>query len=173
MRTHGYTLLELLITLLIVSLLLSIAIPGFTQQIQSNRTRTATLELLESINHARTLAVTHGKRATIRNRGQWAQGWEIFIDENNNGLWDEGELLLQERTTSNNMNISGNRSVEEYVSFIPSGESRRAGRANGGSFQAGTFTICPTEPGAGYELVLARSGRLRMDTISKEECGAA
>lgn len=172
MQKYGFTLLELTITLLIISLILTIALPGFSHQIQSNHTRSATLDLLESINHARTLAISHGQRATIRNRGGWEQGWQVFIDKNNNGLFDEDDVLLQERQASDRIKISGNRWVADYMSFIPSGESRLVGRNNGGGFQAGTLTLCPAAPGAGYKLVLARSGRLRMETITAAECEA-
>lgn len=173
MDERGFTLLELLITLCIAAILLAIGIPSFSNQIQSAHVRTSAHTMLESVNHARTLAITHGKRATLRHLGSWEQGWEVFIDANDNGMRDDGETVIQQHGPLASVSIVGNQPLKQYVSFIASGESRYVGKANGGAFQAGTFTVCPTVPGAGYELVLARSGRLRMDKLTEEECAAS
>lgn len=170
MRQDGLTLIELLFTLLIVALLLGIGLPSFSNQIQSTQTRTSAIQLLESINATRTLAVSQGNRATMRHTGDWHQGWQIFVDLNDNGLLDEDETLVSEANPLKGVRVKGNSPLRDYVSFIQSGESRYVGKANAGAFQAGTFSICPELGGAGYKLVLARSGRARMDTLSAEEC---
>ena len=170
MRAYGFTLFELLITLLVISLLVTFAVPGFSNQIQSARTRTATLDLLQSANHTRTLAITHKARTIIRHPGEWEQGWDVFIDSNNNGLLDEDEVLLQRREPLTGVRITGNQPLRHYISYIPTGESRYVGDTYGGAFQAGTLSICPVGSGAGYRLILSRSGRLRMETQTQEEC---
>lgn len=57
--------------------------------------------------------------------------------------------------------IHANRPLQDHVSYIGTGESRRSGGGvrHRGAFQAGTLTVCPAEPGRGYQLVLARGGR--------------
>lgn len=173
MEDHGFTLLELLIALCVLMITLAIGIPSFSNQIQSLHVRTTAYDLLESVNHTRTLAVSHGKRATLRHRGSWEQGWDIFIDENDNGTLDEDEVLIQQRGPLKSVIVKGNKPLSQYVSFIASGESRYVGKAGSGAFQAGTFTVCPATSGAGYSLVLARSGRLRMESITEAECSAS
>jgi type IV fimbrial biogenesis protein FimT len=170
MKEHGFTLLELLITVSVIAILFALAVPGFSNQLQSARTRTVTLDLLQSASHARTLAVTQGRRTTLRQREQWELGWDVFIDENNNGVLDEDEVLVHRREAVPGVRISANQPVRQYISYISTGESRYVGSAQGGAFQAGTFSICPTDSGAGYRLVLARSGRLRMETQTELEC---
>jgi type IV fimbrial biogenesis protein FimT len=172
MKQNGLTLVELLFTLLILALLLGIGIPSFSSQIQSTQTRTSAFQLLEAVNSTRTLAISQGHRATMRHKGDWNGGWQIFVDSNDNGLLDEGERLISEADRLKGVQITGNTPLRQYVSFIPNGESRHIGQADSGAFQAGTFNICPETGGAGYKLVLARSGRARIDTISADECSS-
>jgi type IV fimbrial biogenesis protein FimT len=172
-QARGFTLIELLFTLLIFLILVTLGIPSFSDQIQSSRTRTGALDLLQSLNHARTLAVSHGRRATLSHTGHWEGGWELYIDKNDNGVLDEDEHLISTSQPLKSVRVTANQPVRKYVSFIGSGESRFTGKANGGAFQAGTFTVCPDTPGAGYRLVLARGGRVRMETITAAECNAA
>lgn len=170
MSIRGFSLLELLVTLLLASLLLALAIPSFSTQKQSTRVRAASLELLQSLHYTRTLAVSHSRRATIRHLGTWESGWEIFIDNNYNGQRDEHENLLQSFGPIAGVSITGNQPVSQYVSFISSGESRYVGTPNNGGFQAGTFTICPEQSDQGYRLILARSGRVRMEKAGSDSC---
>jgi type IV fimbrial biogenesis protein FimT len=171
MRYRGFTLLELLVTLLVLISLLAVGAPSLSQQIQQNRTRAATQEILGAVQLARTHAVNLNQRVTLRHLGSWEMGWEVFIDTNFNGVRDEGEQLLYTGVAVSGVRITPNNPVRNYVSFIGTGESRFAGTANAGGFQAGTFRICPQDGGMGYSLVLARSGRMRTDTLSAAECG--
>lgn len=173
MNTRGFTLIELLFTITILALLMTIGIPGFSAQIQNNKLKTTTLSLLEAVELTRSKAVFANKRAIIRNQDNWDGGWEVFVDTNNNGIRDQDEEILQAHEKINGVRIISNAPIRNYVSFISSGESRFIGRTNGGAFQAGTFKVCPTTKGAGYTLILARSGRLRMDKISASECEAS
>jgi type IV fimbrial biogenesis protein FimT len=171
MRSFGFTLIELLITLSLTAILLTIGLPSFSAQIQNSRVKTAMLSLHEALQLTRAQAVSSNSRATIVKQHKWDEGWEVFIDENNNGLRDENENVIIQQEKFNNVRITGNKFVKNYVSYIGSGESRNAnGFVKGGAFQAGTFTICPETKGAGYELILARGGRVRMKEITEQEC---
>lgn len=176
MQERGFTLFELVITLAILAILLLFGLPGLSQQISQSRTKTAALDLMQAIQHARTIAVFQNKRTVIRpsglSEGNWLGSWEIFIDDNNDGERNEEEELLLQIDPAKAVSIYANQPLSKYVSFIGTGESRFAGRKDGGAFQAGTFRICPTDAnhGAGYELILARSGRMRMRDIPQAEC---
>jgi type IV fimbrial biogenesis protein FimT len=172
MHQRGFTLLELLITLTILAILMTIGVPSFSAQIHNTRLKTTTLSLLEAVTLTRTQAVATNKRATLKHTGKWEDGWEVFIDSNDNGIRDENERLLITSEKTKDVRITPNQPLKNYISFIGSGESRYVGKANGGAFQAGKFTLCPATKGAGFELILARSGRMRMNEISEAECGA-
>ena len=172
MRSFGFTLIDLLITLTITSILLTIGIPSFSAQVQKNRVKTATQSLLEAIELTRTKAVSLNKRTTITKQKNWENGWEIFVDKDNDGIRDNDEEIVLQHEKLKGIRIVGNKWIKNNVSYIGSGESRNAnGKANG-AFQAGTFTICPEGKGNGYELILARGGRIRMNEIDERACAA-
>ncbi|MBN8430338.1 GspH/FimT family pseudopilin [Microbulbifer salipaludis] len=170
MNARGLTLVELLITLSILGILLAIGLPSFQQQLESNRTRTAADSLLQAIKLTRNKAVVTNQRATLRKRGDWQSGWEIFHDRDFDGERDPGEDPIATGEPLTGVTIRANGPLANYVSFIGTGESRFAGTASSGGFQAGSFTICPANGGSGYRLVLARSGRVRVDTITAADC---
>jgi type IV fimbrial biogenesis protein FimT len=170
MRSFGFTLIDLLTTLTILSVLLIIGIPSFSAQIQKTRVKTATQSLLEAMDLTRTQAVFSNSRTTIANQTEWENGWEIFVDKNNNGIREEDEKLVQQHEKFEGIRIIANKWIKNNVSYIGSGESRNAAGTDSGAFQAGTFTICPESKGTGYQLILARGGRVRMLEIKAEKC---
>lgn len=170
MYNSGFTLLELLITVVIIVLLMTIGIPSFSAQVHNTRLKTTTLSLFEAVALTRTQAVSINNRATLKHQGSWENGWEVFIDSNNNGLRDNDEKLLISQEKTQGVRITANRPLKNYISFIGTGESRFIGGNKSGAFQAGTFKVCPTTKGTGYELTLARSGRMRMNEISAAKC---
>lgn len=172
MQRNGFTLIDLIITLSVLSILLTVGLPSLSTQIQHTRVKTATYSLLEAIDTTRAQAVFTHTRATIRKQSEWEGGWEIFIDKDNDGVRDNNEAIVLQHEKLKGIRITTNRPIQNYVSYIATGESRNASGTNGGGFQAGTFTICPTAKGKGFSLVLARGGRVRMTEISEEKCNA-
>ena len=169
MRQQGLTLLELIITVAIVAIVAAIALPNFSKQIQETRTRGAMRDIQTAIQLTRNNAITRNQRATMRHLGSWEAGWQAFSDPNNNGQLDAGEEELFTSGPIDGARISANTPLEDYISFIGTGEARYAGSA-GGAFQAGTMEICSEDLGGGYGLVLARSGRVRVSQLEADEC---
>lgn len=171
MKHHGFTLYELLITLAIVVITLAIGIPGFNKTIQDNRTKTATLALLDAIETTRATAVFRNKRVVLRAIDtKWHHGWTLFIDNNNNGVLENTDeiLMLNEKLTGV---VSDSRSpMNAYVSFIGTGEGRQVSHNGDGGFLAGTIKICPEKEGDGYSLVLSKGGRTRIGKLNMVEC---
>ena len=173
MRSHGYTLVELLTTLSVIGILLGVGLPNLTGHVHNLRVKNATQSLLESLEFTRSRAVFYNKRTTIRKQSNWEHGWEVFIDSNNNGTRDPDETALQTQSKLKGVKVVANSPVANYVSYIASGEGRYAsGTNNAGAFQAGRFTICPKAKGTGYELIIARSGRIRTHEIDADACAA-
>jgi type IV fimbrial biogenesis protein FimT len=170
MRNNGFTLIDLITTLSVLAIILAIGLPNLSSHIQQSRVKTATNSLLEAIQLTRIQAVSSSKRATLRKQNEWNEGWEIFIDQDNNGSRGSNENIVLQRDKLTGVRITANRPIKNYVSYISTGESRNASGTNGGGFQAGTFTVCPTAKGKGVELILARGGRVRTVEISEEKC---
>jgi len=89
-RTNGFTLIELMVTLAVAAILVTVAIPGFRSLIQNNRAATQSNELLSGLMLARSEAVKRGVRvsicsstdeATCAASTNWATGWIVFTDD--------------------------------------------------------------------------------------------
>jgi len=171
MKARGYTLVELISTVAIFAITLSLGLPQFAQLIQKSRTKTAAYSLLDNINSARSTAVFNSQRSVLLAHDEgWHKGWKLFIDTNNNGLMDNEETLLREGAGLDTVVVRTNDPLRHYISFISSGEGRKHGRANAGAALMGTMEICPEKSGEGYTLVLSRGGRTRIEQLTKAEC---
>lgn len=171
MKPQGFTLIELMITVLILAIILGLGIPGFFEQIKNIHTKVAMHDLLRAIESTRTLAVTSNKRTVLlANQEDWEQGWTLFIDENDDGELNGEETLKQDKKALTKVKIDANTHVKKYISFIGTGEGRKLGANNTGAFQVGTIKICPKAKGSGYALILSRGGRTRVKTLTQIEC---
>jgi len=75
---RGFTLLELMVTLAIAAILASIAAPSFKGLIESQRVRSASNELISSLNFARSEAVTRNTDISVTQAsGGWTSGWTV------------------------------------------------------------------------------------------------
>jgi type IV fimbrial biogenesis protein FimT len=96
----GFTLIELMITLTVAAIILTVATPSFRSIIQNTRLTTQINELAASLNLARSEAIQRGlsvttcksndQDATPNCGGNWHDGWLVFEDTNGNGAFDAG-----------------------------------------------------------------------------------
>ena len=85
-RNKGFTLVELMITLVIVAILMALAVPSFNSTIKNNRISTQASELITSLNYVRSEAIKRGADVTIgRADVNWENGWVITNRENSTG----------------------------------------------------------------------------------------
>jgi len=131
-----------MITLAIAAILSSLAAPSFTDMIKDNRMTTQYNELLASLSIARSEAIKRGiavslcksnDLATPLCGGNWHDGWFVFVDQDDDGVFDVGtdELLRA------NSALSGGNTLnygEDRIRYNPDGLAL-------GGFN-GTFTLC-------------------------------
>jgi type IV fimbrial biogenesis protein FimT len=103
-RELGYTLVEILVSIAVVSILAAIAIPSFKYVTTSNRITTEVNTLLGDMQFARGEAIKEGQSVTVcvssdgltcTGTTNWHNGWIVFMDTNNNGVKDGGESVLR------------------------------------------------------------------------------
>lgn len=86
----GFTIIELMVTLVVLGVVLGIAIPSFNQQILNNSSLALGEEVVSAVNFARGEAVRRGRNVTICARADdgscgssndWANGFVVFTDK--------------------------------------------------------------------------------------------
>ena len=168
----GFTLLELIVTLAVVAIVLTMGIPSFQALIRDNRLIALTNEFIGAMHLTRSEAIKRNHRVTLCKSadgmrcaidGGYEQGWIVFDDPNNNVDVDTDAhetviQVFQGSSTNTGMTLQGNTPVRKYVSYDGMGFSRLAG----GGFQAGSLTVCHA-PDARY-IVINSVGRVRTAT---------
>ncbi|NOQ79557.1 MAG: prepilin-type N-terminal cleavage/methylation domain-containing protein [Gammaproteobacteria bacterium] len=120
--SKGFTLIELMITIVILSILVSIAIPSFQETIRRNTVTATANDLIASLLFARSEAIKREQNVAIITSDNWASGWEIFIDSNKNNVKNNGEEVLNSYTLDiANISIAGNGGVNTAIVYSPSG----------------------------------------------------
>lgn len=162
---RGFSLVELLITVVILAVLAAIAVPAFSQIIARNRLATAANELLWILKVARAEAIKSGYRTVIcasadqiNCSGSWHDGWMLFIDHNRTAKPASSSAILHvQRPFPKEVSISGNGKVKNNIAYQPNGH---LGAING-LLQNGTFSISVTgaEP---RQIIISNSGRPRV-----------
>jgi len=87
-RQRGFSLLELLTTVTVAGILLTIAVPSFFSVTRNSHAVTNANELVSALMIARSEAIRRGSRVTVCRSadsatcgGTWANGWIVFRDD--------------------------------------------------------------------------------------------
>lgn len=120
LRQSGFTLLELVVTIAIAGILLSLAVPGFSNLIQNNRQVSHTNEFVASMHLTRSEAVKRGQvvRMTAADASdssnEWGPGWSVWVDLNSDSTMDAGEQLRAAIDLTDNITLDSTGDVGEY-----------------------------------------------------------
>lgn len=100
-KINGFSLIELMVTLAVAVILITVAVPGFRSIIQSNRAITEANNLLTAMVLARSEAIKSAITTTVCSSTNsstcaadtnWATGWIVFVDQDNSGQFnDDGD----------------------------------------------------------------------------------
>ncbi|MES2820548.1 MAG: GspH/FimT family pseudopilin [Pseudomonadota bacterium] len=147
---QAYSLIELLITLLLLALLVSFALPNFKNWVERNRIETLRDQLQAHINQARASSVIHHRDAELcgSSDGQrcdhhWELGWLLHFPETRQ------PINQQRLTTEDRLEWRG---FSRSVRFHSNGTSPSSD---------GRFLFCDANGKVVLQLVINRQGRLR------------
>lgn len=113
-RQSGFTLIEVLVALAIMGILAAIAMPSFTSTIRRYTADAIRDDLTASLQLAKSEAIHRGQIAQVTITriprsatcmtdttvlGVWTCGWQIYMDANNNGIFDDGAANLIQQST--------------------------------------------------------------------------
>jgi len=150
-KQNGFSLIEVIVTMAIAAIVLSIGVPSFQSYTQNNRQTIAINELATALQLARNSAVSRRVDVTLckslngancivgAGSGDWSQGWMVFT--NPNGI--DGTAGL----------TPGNNNVVNQVTFSSQGLALGSN---------GTITYCDSRGNtASTALVISVGGQVR------------
>ncbi|PKO31732.1 MAG: hypothetical protein CVU36_04695 [Betaproteobacteria bacterium HGW-Betaproteobacteria-9] len=163
-RIHGgFTLVEFLVTISVLGLLLSLALPSFAQMLANWQRDRATKALTTHLRLSRTLAIKStrhvvlcnsidGDQCSLSDDMEWKSGWIVFQDLNQNNQRDTTETIVASAPSLQGiLSLSSNIKAKRFV-FKPSGIM-----ASGMS----TLRVVP-RTGQTQKITLSRIGRVRL-----------
>lgn len=133
----GFTLLELIVTMVCAAILLSVGVPSYQSLIRNSRAATNANELTTAFTVARSEAVRRSAAVTVCRSndgatcgGVWADGWIVFVDGAATeiaapvvsqvlNVWDapEGAAVITPRSNGGDVDIT-------WIRFLQRGDTR-------------------------------------------------
>ena len=139
----GFTLIELMVTITIAGVLLIVGVPGFISFQRNSELTSATNSFVAALSAARGEAMKRGLQAVVvpRTDNDWATGWTVFIDSDNNQQFNGSDVLIVEQgAVPSYFSATGSGTAQlspAYIMFNPSGYTQ----TNGSVFQSATLKI--------------------------------
>ena len=177
-KNTGFTLIEIMVTVAIVGIFASIAIPSFSSLIENNRVNTATNELVSNLLLARSEALKRRNTVTIcpssdqttcNANKDFSKGWVVFLDCSTIGQMDTGTITGCGPNDKEEVLKVGDGFTSLYLSnqnlnSVSFGFSGRLASATS-RFEIGTDTTDRRK-----KVILTRVGRVRSCVISTPGC---
>lgn len=155
----GMTLIELMVSVAIVAVVASLAVPSFRTMLVKRSVQSAADSLVSDMRLARSEALKRSTRTAICRStdgtscssvvGSWNEGWIVFIDKNANSSVDTGDEIIRVQQALPNINsIRGPAGADpiQIVKYDPAGFAKAAN-------QSFVFTPTGTVPDGTTRLV--------------------
>lgn len=163
--TKGFSLLELMVSIGILSIVTVAGVPSFSNLVDRNRSSSQAQSVHQTLALARTHAIAGARdvvvcpalnpqknecRPKTKRNVNWAHGWLVFSDNNRNGQYDPHETLIRSFDINPNQAVVFNQVGK--LRFFANGSARSAG-----------FYICSRDGDAQYYVRLLYTGRARIN----------
>ncbi len=140
-KNSGFTLLELMITVTLLSVVMAIGIPSMTVFIKNDRLVTQINTMVGHLAYARNEAVTgHQPVVICASNGDldscsstnWAEGWILFVDTDSSSDVSGAEIILRQQQA-----LSGGVTFTSSIGSVVTYDQRGFAPDS-----AGTFSLC-------------------------------
>ncbi len=164
---NGFTLIELMITLVLSTILISIVMPNFNSLYEHYRADSSIRVIQQTLQMARNTAISYGARVTVcpitenECSDDWTIGITVFIDSGVSNVIDgQDKILIKTSRFYQNDFVTYNRSAIRF---------QADGLASGTN---GTLTYCPSSTISQYSkaIIINQSGRIRFSKKNIIEC---
>lgn len=163
--TRGFTLIELMVTIAVLAIVISIAVPSFSGMLRENRSLALTSELQGAIQLARSEAVKRRGNVVLcrrdtagnvcKNGTDWARGWLIRIEYIDSANVVKNEVL-KSWDSAGSLVVNG---PEDGLTF----------KSNGTVVKTATFTV--NAPGCtGAQKRALNVSPIGTTTLKKVDC---
>jgi type IV fimbrial biogenesis protein FimT len=164
-KSGGFTLLELLATMAIATVFLTVVPSSFNSILTAVRLKSQMYDFNGALDFARSEAVKRGTYVTVcpsldqatcgPSGTGWVNGWIVFVDSNNNQTLDntEGSPLRTAAALISNYSIKGTAAttLHSYITFDSKGRSSASG----------VFILCKSGAiNPSRAILIAASGRI-------------
>lgn len=175
-KQMGFTLIELMVTVAVMAIVLTVAVPAFTNVINNNRLTSQANELLNSLSFARSEAIRRnadvifchsqdGASCSAPPGGNW-QGWILFANADPTTILAAGRLHNQLRVLS-----SSNLSNAAFsIRYNAQGFIRQVGNNNllGGAIRVCHPSGIPEQNARDVRFI--SGGRATVSSVSSAAC---
>lgn len=143
-KQSGFTLVELMFTVVVAAILLAVGIPSFRTIILNSRLTTAASSFIVDANLARSEAIKRGAPVDLKaNSGGWTKGWTVQLSGG-------GTVLKVADALQNNVTITAKNGTTVFT-FA----------ADGSSNATDDLYVCDDRTGeTGSDINVANSGRV-------------
>ena len=159
MKKRGFTLIEMMITIAISAILLSLAVPGLQSLIIKNRFRTQASDLVVDLGLARSEALKRGTKVSVCTStngtsctaSSWTAGRLVFTDTGTAGALDGTDSVLRVGAAlGEGMSLASSpAAIANYIQYLPTGEVA----------SNGSLTLCKTGY-TGRVISIGKTGRV-------------
>lgn len=163
----GFTLIELVVTMTVAAILLTVAVPSLRTAIQNGRITTQVNDLIADFSYARSEAIKRRENVVVCQStngtsctgGNWKDGRLIFVDTNKDGLLG-AEPILRFREA-----VGGSDSTFTVTGIAP------VFLASGITTGAGNFVFCDGRGATrGKTVTLNATGQATVSQIAPATC---
>lgn len=165
-KSWGFTVIELIVTLAVAAILVTLAIPAMDRIIEQNRLSSFVNDFSHSLQVARSAAIKHSRPvfvcrssdgATCAGAGSWDVGWIAFVDDDNSGGLTGSDIMLtvHEGVVGKNK-FTG--SASDTITFD------RLGAASAGD---GNYVICNSTVKKNRTIAVGITGR---SSVTEGDC---